>query len=107
MVVSALFNGAIMPRLPYIMPWHLVGSVLVVIGTALMCKSHPYLSSSADSSNTKTRHRESQHIQRQNIWLYHSRGNWIWMLRRSWISHCSISSPVEGYSKRCRSNGNM
>ncbi|THC91405.1 hypothetical protein EYZ11_009134 [Aspergillus tanneri] len=36
MVVFALANGAFMPKLPYILPWHLIGSALVVVGTALM-----------------------------------------------------------------------
>ncbi|GES65987.1 major facilitator superfamily domain, general substrate transporter [Aspergillus terreus] len=36
MVVFAMANGALMPKLPYILPWHLFGSALVVVGTALM-----------------------------------------------------------------------
>ncbi|RMJ23405.1 Major Facilitator Superfamily, partial [Aspergillus sp. HF37] len=40
MVVFALLNGALMPKLPYITPWHVIGSGLVVVGTALMCTSY-------------------------------------------------------------------
>ncbi|KAJ5233193.1 Efflux pump dep3 [Penicillium chermesinum] len=36
MVVFAMVNGALMPKLPFILPWNLFGSTLVVIGTALM-----------------------------------------------------------------------
>ncbi|KAE8314706.1 major facilitator superfamily domain-containing protein [Aspergillus transmontanensis] len=36
MVVFAMGNGALMPKLPYILPWHLFGSALVVAGTALL-----------------------------------------------------------------------
>ncbi|KAB8069922.1 major facilitator superfamily domain-containing protein [Aspergillus leporis] len=36
MVVFALVNGALMPKLPYILSWHIFGSALVVTGTALM-----------------------------------------------------------------------
>ncbi|KAE8329908.1 hypothetical protein BDV39DRAFT_202486 [Aspergillus sergii] len=36
MVVFAMDNGALMPKLPYILPWHLFGSALVVAGTALL-----------------------------------------------------------------------
>ncbi|KAJ6124924.1 hypothetical protein N7471_012241 [Penicillium samsonianum] len=36
MVVFAIINGALMPKLPYITPWHIFGSILVVIGAALM-----------------------------------------------------------------------
>ncbi|KAL5356460.1 major facilitator superfamily domain-containing protein [Aspergillus floccosus] len=36
MVVFAMANGLLMPKLPYILPWHLFGSALVVAGTALL-----------------------------------------------------------------------
>ncbi|EEP76519.1 predicted protein [Uncinocarpus reesii 1704] len=36
MVVLSLLNGALMPKLAYIGPWHIVGSALAVIGSALM-----------------------------------------------------------------------
>ncbi|KAB8209760.1 major facilitator superfamily domain-containing protein [Aspergillus parasiticus] len=36
MVVFAMGNGALMPKLPYILPWHLFSSALVVAGTALL-----------------------------------------------------------------------
>ncbi|KAB8071006.1 major facilitator superfamily domain-containing protein [Aspergillus leporis] len=36
MVVFALINEALMPKLPYILSWHIFGSALVVAGTALM-----------------------------------------------------------------------
>ncbi|KAK4861978.1 hypothetical protein LT330_003116 [Penicillium expansum] len=39
MVVFAIANGALMPKLPYILPWHIFGSALVVTGTALMWKN--------------------------------------------------------------------
>lgn len=42
MVVFAIINGALMPKLPYITPWHILGSILVVIGAALMCKFVPF-----------------------------------------------------------------
>ena len=38
MVVFALGNGALMPKLPYVLPWHLFGSALVVAGTGLLCQ---------------------------------------------------------------------
>ncbi|KAJ6153418.1 hypothetical protein N7497_007737 [Penicillium chrysogenum] len=36
MVIFAMANGALMPKLPYVLPWHIFGSALVVAGTALM-----------------------------------------------------------------------
>lgn len=36
MVIVVFLNGALMAKLGYYMPWHLVGGVLVVIGSALM-----------------------------------------------------------------------
>ncbi|EER28765.1 Major Facilitator Superfamily protein [Coccidioides posadasii C735 delta SOWgp] len=36
MVVLSLLNGALMPRLSYIGPWHILGSALAIIGSALM-----------------------------------------------------------------------
>lgn len=41
MVVFAMLNGALMPKLPYILPWNLFGSAFVVVGTALMCQRAP------------------------------------------------------------------
>jgi hypothetical protein len=37
MVVFAMANGALMPKLPYVLPWHIFGSALVVAETASMC----------------------------------------------------------------------
>ncbi|CAH0023308.1 unnamed protein product [Clonostachys rhizophaga] len=37
LVVFSMINGVFMPRLPYYGPWYIVGSVLVLVGSALMC----------------------------------------------------------------------
>ncbi|CAI7590854.1 unnamed protein product [Penicillium viridicatum] len=44
MVVFAMANGALMPKLPYILPWHIFGSALVVAGTALMYTTDIHIS---------------------------------------------------------------
>ena len=38
MVVFSILNGAFMPKLGYVTPWYVLGSALVLIGSALMCK---------------------------------------------------------------------
>jgi hypothetical protein len=43
MVIFAMANGALMPKLPYVLPWHIFGSALVVAGTALMCSSPSFV----------------------------------------------------------------
>ncbi|KAK7228106.1 hypothetical protein V2G26_000276 [Clonostachys chloroleuca] len=37
LVVFSMINGVFMPRLPYYGPWYIVGSALVLVGSALMC----------------------------------------------------------------------
>ena len=37
-VFFSLVNGALMPKFGYYMPWYFVGSVLALIGSALLCK---------------------------------------------------------------------
>jgi MFS family permease len=37
-VVFALLNGVLMPRLGYYMPWYLFGNATILVGSALMCK---------------------------------------------------------------------
>ncbi|KAI4179913.1 MAG: hypothetical protein LQ346_007094 [Caloplaca aetnensis] len=42
-VFFSLLNGALMPKYGYYMPWYIVGSVIALIGSALMCKWNPSL----------------------------------------------------------------
>jgi len=42
-VFFSLVNGALMPKFGYYMPWYLGGSILALIGSALMCKWHSAL----------------------------------------------------------------
>lgn len=37
-VTFSLLNGALMPKFGYYMPWYLIGSILALIGSALLCK---------------------------------------------------------------------
>ncbi|CAH0051260.1 unnamed protein product, partial [Clonostachys solani] len=37
LVVFSMINGVFMPRLPYYGPWYILGSALVLVGSALMC----------------------------------------------------------------------
>ncbi|KAE8423264.1 major facilitator superfamily-domain-containing protein [Aspergillus pseudocaelatus] len=55
MVVFAMGNGALMPKLPYILPWHLFGSALVVAGTGLLYGRNGEHTDTADlnTSNAK------------------------------------------------------
>lgn len=41
LVVFALLNAFLMPKLGYYMPWYVAGNIAVVIGSALMRKLHP------------------------------------------------------------------
>ncbi|CZR65434.1 related to DHA14-like major facilitator; ABC transporter [Phialocephala subalpina] len=36
MIVFSILNGALMPRLGYVMPWYVLGTALILIGAALM-----------------------------------------------------------------------
>lgn len=47
----ALINGAVMSKTGYYMPWYIFGSVLVLVGSALMCKNHTTYSSRRISAN--------------------------------------------------------
>lgn len=38
MILFAILNGALMPKLGYYMVWYTVGSALALVGVALMCK---------------------------------------------------------------------
>lgn len=37
-VFFAIFNGALMPKLGYHMPWYVFGNAMILIGSSLMCK---------------------------------------------------------------------
>jgi hypothetical protein len=100
MVVSAMINGALMPKLPYITPWHIFGSALVVIGTALMCTFIPvhFNDTQVILIRINFRHHRHQHQQRQDLRLqYHNRRR-IWMLCGCWFRRCAITCGTEGYS---------
>lgn len=39
MVLTCMVSGVLLPKTPRFSPWYIVGSALVLIGTALMCTS--------------------------------------------------------------------
>ncbi|KAL2194194.1 major facilitator superfamily domain-containing protein [Corynascus similis CBS 632.67] len=46
-VFGSLFNGVVMPKTGYYMPWYIVGNALLVIGSTLMTTITPSISNSA------------------------------------------------------------
>jgi hypothetical protein len=42
MIVATIVSGLLLPKTPYFSPWYIGGSVLVLVGTALMCTLDPH-----------------------------------------------------------------
>lgn len=105
MVVFAMGNGALMPKLPYILPWHLFGSALVVAGTALLCQSplpKPHHTKQPLTKETEqNRHSRPKHHQRQNIRLLYPGRRRVRLLRRRRVRRRAVPCSGEGYIE-CR-----